>query len=129
MLFLGIEDVDLFRHSDSRTTKVIMSPAKQIHFTNVIGVSDHKIWSQYNRQMYRSVPQIRPTPPFATLALVQSTGGAYTRDATFSLANTPSLDREMFSDSLDAGFVLVLPFHHGDDLEPDCIGLLCSCPL
>ena len=41
------------------------------------------------------------------------------RDTIFSLANTPSLDREMFSDSLDAGFVLVLPFHHGDDLEPD----------
>ena len=30
-------------------------------------------------------------PPFATLALVQSAGGAYTRDATFSLAITPSL--------------------------------------
>ena len=30
-------------------------------------------------------------PPFATLALVQNVGGAYTRDATFSLAITPSL--------------------------------------
>ena len=58
-------------------------------------------------------------PPFATLALVQTAGGAYTRDATFSLAITPSLDREMFSGSVDAGFVLVLPFHHGE-LEPDC---------
>ena len=48
---------------------------------------------------YRSVPQIRPR--FAILALVQSAGGggAYTRDATFSLAITPSLDREMFSAS------------------------------
>ena len=31
------------------------------------------------------------TPPFATLALVQNAGGAYTRDATISLAITPSL--------------------------------------
>ena len=62
-------------------------------------------------------------PLFATLALVQSTGGAYTRDVTFSLANTPSLDREMFSNSVDAGFVPVLPFHHGDGLEPDCVGV------
>ena len=30
-------------------------------------------------------------PPFATLALVQSAGGAYTRDPTFSLAITPSI--------------------------------------
>ena len=53
-------------------------------------------------------------PPFATLALVQSAGGAYTRDATFSLAITPFLDREMFSASVNAGFVYALPFHHGD---------------
>ena len=33
----------------------------------------------------------RYTPPFATLALVQNAGGAYTRDATISLAITPSL--------------------------------------
>ena len=61
-------------------------------------------------------------PPFATLALVKTAGGAYTRDATFSLAITPPLDREMFSGSVDAGFVLALPFYHGD-LEPDCIGV------
>ena len=28
----------------------------------------------------------------------------------------------MFSGSVDAGFVLALPFHHGD-LEPDCVGV------
>ena len=108
-------------------------------------------------------------PPFATLALVQSAGGAYTWDVTFSLAITPSLpvprphklkldwegfatakattlskcstglsfqrtvlltplvntlaiDCEMFSGFVDAGFVLALPFHHGD-LEPDCVGV------
>ena len=61
-------------------------------------------------------------PPFATLALVQSAGGAYTRDATFSLAITPPLDQEMLSGSMDADFVLALPFHHGD-LEPDCVGV------
>ena len=49
-------------------------------------------------------------------------GGAYMRDATFSLAITPSLDREMFSGSVDAGFVLALAFHHGD-LEPDHVGV------
>ena len=65
--------------------------------------------------IYSSVPQIHP-PPFATLALVQIAGGggAYTRDATFSLLITPSLNREMFSGSVDAGFILVLPFYHGD---------------
>ena len=46
---------------------------------------------------YHSVPQIRPPPPFATLALVQSAGEAYTWDATFSLAITPSLNREMLA--------------------------------
>ena len=61
-------------------------------------------------------------PPFATLALVQSAGGGYMQDATFSLVITPSLDREMSSGSVDAGFVLALPFHHGD-LESDCIGV------
>ena len=66
------------------------------------------------------VPQIRP--PFATLALVQSAGGAYTRDATFSLAIMPPLDREMLSSFVDADFVLALPFHHGV-LEPDCVGV------
>ena len=61
-------------------------------------------------------------PPFATLALIQNVGGrgggAYTQDATFSLVITPSLDQEMFSGSVDAGFVLALPFHHG--------GLMCG---
>ena len=48
-------------------------------------------------------------PPFATLALVQSAGGgAYTWDATFSLAITPP-DREMLSGSVDADIVLALP--------------------
>ena len=28
----------------------------------------------------------------------------------------------MFSGSVDADFVLALPFHHGD-LEPDCVGV------
>ena len=41
--------------------------------------------------MYRSVPQIRPPPPFATLALVQNAEGAYTQDVTISHAITPSL--------------------------------------
>ena len=71
---------------------------------------------------YSSVPKIRPPPPFATLALVQSAGGAYTRDATFSLAIMPSHDQEMFTGSVDAGLVLALPFHHRD-LEPDCVGV------
>ena len=62
------------------------------------------------------------TPPFATLALVQTAGGVYTRDATFAFAITPSPNREMFSGSVDASFVLAVPFHHGD-LELDCVGV------
>ena len=31
-----------------------------------------------------------------------------------------AIDREMFSCSVDAGFVLALPFYHRD-LEPDCV--------
>ena len=38
-----------------------------------------------------TVVSCKYAPPFATLALVQSAGGAYGRDATFSLAITPSL--------------------------------------
>ena len=41
-------------------------------------------------------------PPFATLALVQNAGGAYTRDATISLAITPSLPIK--HDSLGGGW-------------------------
>ena len=37
--------------------------------------------------------------------------------------NKLAIDREMFSSSVDAGFVLALPFHPGD-LEPDCVGVL-----
>ena len=62
-------------------------------------------------------------PPFCNLSLSTKEGGAYTRDATFSLAITPSLDQETFSGSVNAGFILALPFHHGD-LEPDCVGVL-----
>ena len=47
----------------------------------------------------------------------------YTRDATFSLAITPPpLDWEMFNGSVDADFVVALPFYHGD-LEPDSVGV------
>ena len=70
---------------------------------------------QYNTTVSRKY-----TRPFATLALVQITGGAYTRDATFSLVIIPSLDQEMFSVFVNVGFILALPFHHGD-LEPDCV--------
>ena len=69
---------------------------------------------QYNTTVSRKY-----TPPsFATL--VQIAGGAYTRDATFSLVIMPSLDQELFSASVNVGFILALPFHHGD-LEPDCV--------
>ena len=40
-------------------------------------------------------------------------------DVTFFLMITPSLDRETFSGSVDAGFVLALLFCHGH-LEADC---------
>ena len=48
--------------------------------------------------MHRSVLQIRP--PFCNLSLSTKHRGAYTRDATFSLAITSPLDREMFSSSV-----------------------------
>ena len=72
-------------------------------------------------------------PPFATLALVQSVGGAYTRDATSSLAITPPPpDREMFSGSVldayciiygsvDAGLFLCCHSTMHGDLEPNCV--------
>ena len=47
-------------------------------------------------------------------------------DATFSFAIMPPLlplNREMFSGSVDTGFVLALQFDHGN-LEPDCVGVL-----
>ena len=36
--------------------------------------------------------------------------------------NTLAIDQEMLNGSVDAGFVLALPFHHRD-LEPDCRSL------
>ena len=70
--------------------------------------------------MYAStVVSHKYVPPFATLALVQSTGGG---DVAFSLAITPSLNQEMFSSSVDACFDFAMPFHHGD-LELDCVGV------
>ena len=45
-----------------------------------------------NGQMSTStVVSHKYAPPFATLASVQNAGGAYTRDATISLAITPPL--------------------------------------
>ena len=64
--------------------------------------------------MLNTIVSHKYTPRFATLALVQSAGGAYTRDVTFSHAIMPSFDQEMFSGSVDAGFVLELPFHQTD---------------
>ena len=56
-------------------------------------------------------------PPFCNLSLsTKRRGGLYAG------CDTLPRDREMFSGSVDAGFVLALPFHHGD-LEPDCVGV------
>ena len=38
-------------------------------------------------------------------------------------ASARSIDKCFSSGSVDAGFVLALPFHHGD-FEPDCVGVL-----
>ena len=40
----------------------------------------------------------------------------------FSLTITPFLDRDVVSGSVDAGFILALPFHH-KDLESDSVGV------
>ena len=37
-------------------------------------------------------------------------------------ASVQSIEKCFSSGSVDAGFVLALPFHHGD-LEPDCVGV------
>ena len=46
-----------------------------------------------------------------------------TVDSQLSGLNKLAIDREMFTSSVDAGFVLALPFQHGD-LEPNCVGVL-----
>ena len=66
---------------------------------------------------YRSVPQICPS--FCNLNLSTKWRGDYKQNVTFSLVITPSFDRKMMSGSVDACFVLVMPFHY-EDLEPDC---------
>ena len=57
--------------------------------TLVVTVSSRNGTAYGKYWMYRSVSHIRPR--FATLALVESVGGAYMRDLTFYLANTPPL--------------------------------------
>ena len=52
-----------------------------------------------------------------------STGLSFHQTVLLPLVNTLVINREMFSGSVDGGFVLGLPFHHGD-LEPDCVGVL-----
>ena len=56
-------------------------------------------WLYVVIEYYTNVVSRKYAPPFATLALV-----------------------EMSSGSVDAGFILALPFYHGD-LEPDCVGV------
>ena len=68
---------------------------------------------------YRSVPQLRPLP-FCNLSLSTNRRGLIRGMQHFSLTIMPSLDRKMFSGSVDACFVLALSFQHGD-LEPDCV--------
>ena len=66
----------------------------------------------YHRIIHTVVSRKYAPPLFATLALVQSAGGAYTRDARFSSARLrPPPDREMLSGSVDAD----------GDLQPDCV--------
>ena len=62
------------------------------------------------------------TAKVATLSKC-STGLSFQQTVLLTpLANTLAIDREMFSGSVDAGFVVALLFHHGD-LEPDCVGI------
>ena len=65
--------------------------------------------------MHCSVLQIGP--PICNLSLsTKCRGGLYVG------CEISSLDQKMLSGSVDAGFILVLPFHYGD-LEPDCVGV------
>ena len=63
-------------HNNSHCCNLLCNSA----CTNALNHSSNLCLSLYS---YRSVPQIRP--PFATLALVQNAGGAYTRDHSSNL--------------------------------------------
>ena len=73
---------------------------------------------------HNTVVSPKYAPPFATLALVQSAGGLIHGMQHFlsRLHPPPSFDREMLSNSVDAGFIRALQFDHRD-LEPDCVGV------
>ena len=59
-------------------------------------------------------------PPFCNLTLsTKRRGGSYTGCDIFSHHYAPP---PRLSGSVDADFILVLPFHH-NDLEPDCVGV------
>ena len=78
--------------------------------------------TEYVQHMiYLSVPQIRP--PFCNLSLSKNRrGGLYAGCDIFSRNYAPHSIKKYLAVSVDAGFVLALPFHHGD-LEPHCVGV------
>ena len=75
--------------NDKYTQKAVFTNRREVALLNVLLVkqkTEEKTMTTYAKTdiyIYRSVPQI----PFT---LVQNAGGAYTQDATFSLAITPS---------------------------------------
>ena len=90
----------------------------------VMQVSDVEANFIFHLCNYCSVLQI--CPPFCNLSTNRRGGGGgggggglYAGCDIFSCDYTPP-DREMFSTSVDAGFVLALPFHHRE-LEHDCV--------
>ena len=77
--------------NDKYTQKAVFTNRREVALLNVLLVkqkTEEKAMTTYAKTdiyIYRSVPQIRP--PFC---LSTNAGGAYTRDATFSLAIMPS---------------------------------------
>ena len=77
---------------DKYTQKAVFTNRREVALLNVLLVkqkTEEKTMTTYAKTdiyIYRSVPQIRP--PFCLST--KRRGGAYTRDATFSLAIMPS---------------------------------------
>ena len=77
--------------NDKYTQKAVFTNRREVALLNVLLVkqkTEEKKWLHMQKLIYiYTVVSRKYAPPFA---LVQNAGGAYTRDATFSLAIMPS---------------------------------------
>ena len=76
--------------NDKYTQKAVFTNRREVALLNVLLVkqkTEEKTMITYAKTDIYTVLSRKYAPPFA---LVQNAGGAYTQDATFSLAITPS---------------------------------------